>query len=139
MIQPQIKKSHQIQGNIHCRLKGLGLKQPAPSLYFNRLVLYLLELYTKPRIVPNRPTDILSFLSFDYLLSRLTLLSFMRKKRETDSLFRSFTVEVFIVVFRFSTGMMDNAVPVIRRRVERIELKRSNTGIDNVVIRPSRN
>ena len=34
--------------------------------------------------------------------------------------------------------MVDNAVPMIRRRVERIELQWNPAGIDDVVIRPSR-
>jgi hypothetical protein len=34
--------------------------------------------------------------------------------------------------------MVDNAVPMIRRRIERIELHWNTAGIDDVVIRPSR-
>ena len=33
--------------------------------------------------------------------------------------------------------MMDDAIPVIRRRIERIELHWTAAGIDDVVIRPS--
>ena len=55
-----------------------------------------------------------------------------------DSLFCRFTVEVFVVRFRFGAGMVDNSVPMIRRRIERIELQWNTAGIDDVVIRPSR-
>jgi len=55
-----------------------------------------------------------------------------------DSLFRCFAVEVFVVGFRFGAGMVDDAVPMIRRRIERIELQWNTAGIDDVVIRPSR-
>ena len=34
--------------------------------------------------------------------------------------------------------MVDNAVPMIRRRIERIELQWNTAGIDDVVIRPGR-
>ena len=54
------------------------------------------------------------------------------------SLFRRFTIEVFVVLLRFGAGMMDNSVPMIRRRIERIELHWNTSGIDDVVIRPGR-
>src|SRR5450759_53943 len=54
------------------------------------------------------------------------------------SLFRRFTIEVFVVLLRFGAGMMDNSVPMIRRRIERIELQWNTAGIDDVVIRPGR-
>ena len=53
-------------------------------------------------------------------------------------LFRRFTVEVFVVRFRFGAGMVDNAVPMIRRCIERVKLQWNTAGIDDVVIRPSR-
>ena len=59
-------------------------------------------------------------------------------QRPVDSLFRRFTVEVFVVRFRVGAGMVDNAVPMIRRCIERIELQWNTAGIDDVVIRPSR-
>ena len=34
--------------------------------------------------------------------------------------------------------MMDNAVPVIRRRIERVELQGNAAHVDNVVLRPGR-
>jgi hypothetical protein len=55
-----------------------------------------------------------------------------------DTLFRRFAVIVFVVLLRFGAGMVDNAVPVIRRRIKCIELQWSAAGIDDVVIRPSR-
>jgi coenzyme F420 hydrogenase subunit beta len=59
-------------------------------------------------------------------------------QRPVDSLFRRFTVEVFIVRFRGGAGMVDNPVAMIRRCIERIELQWNAAGIDDVVIRPSR-
>src|SRR5664279_4689434 len=53
-------------------------------------------------------------------------------------LFRCFSVKVLIVCLRFSTGMVDDAVPMIRGRVDRIELHWNSAGIDNIVIRPTR-
>src|SRR5450830_2065828 len=55
-----------------------------------------------------------------------------------DSLFRRFVVEVFGVGLRIGASMVDDAVPMIRRRIERIELQRNTAGIDDVVIRSSR-
>src|SRR5664279_270775 len=54
-------------------------------------------------------------------------------------LFRCFSVEVLIVGFRFSSGMVDDAVPMIRGRIDRIKLHWNSAGIDDVVIRPTRN
>jgi hypothetical protein len=45
---------------------------------------------------------------------------------------------MLVVGFRISAGVVDNAVSMIRRRIERIELQWSTAGIDDVVIRPSR-
>src|SRR5450759_5500337 len=59
-------------------------------------------------------------------------------QRCARSLFRRFTVEVFVVFLRFGAGMVDNAVPMIRWRIERIELHWNTSGIDDVVIRPGR-
>src|SRR5450756_1594281 len=55
-----------------------------------------------------------------------------------DSLFRRFAVEVFVVGLRVGAGMVDDAVPMIRRRIERIELQWNTAGIDDVVLRSSR-
>ena len=55
-----------------------------------------------------------------------------------DSLLRRLAVEVFVVGLRVVAGMVDDAVPMIRRRIERVELQRNTAGIDDVVIRPSR-
>jgi hypothetical protein len=57
------------------------------------------------------------------------------RTRSVDSLFRRFTVEVFVVGFCFGASMVDNTVPMIRRRIERIELHWNTTSIDDVVIR----
>src|SRR5450830_1802428 len=59
-------------------------------------------------------------------------------RRAVHSLFRRFSVEVFAVGLRVVAGTVDDAVPMIRRRIERIEFQRNSTGIDDVVIRPSR-
>ena len=50
------------------------------------------------------------------------------------SLFRCFIVEVFIVRFRFGTGMVNNAVSMIRRCIDRIEFQWNTAGIDDVVL-----
>ena len=55
-----------------------------------------------------------------------------------DSLLRRLAVEVFAVGLRVVAGMVDDAVPMIRRRIERIELHRNAAIIDDVVIRPGR-
>ena len=44
-------------------------------------------------------------------------------RRAVDSLFRRFAVEVLVVGLRVLAGMVDDAVPMIRRRIERIELQ----------------
>jgi hypothetical protein len=55
-----------------------------------------------------------------------------------DSLLRRLAVEVFAVGLRVVAGMVDDAVPMIWRRVERVELEWDTAGIDDVVIRSSR-
>ena len=45
---------------------------------------------------------------------------------------------MFVVGLRVGRGMVDDAVPIIRRRIDRIELQWNIAGIDNVVIDPSR-
>src|SRR5665811_203644 len=59
-------------------------------------------------------------------------------RRPVDSLFRRLAVEVFVVGLRVGAGMVEDAVPMIRRRIERIELQWTTAGIDDVVIRPGR-
>src|SRR5450759_1165137 len=54
------------------------------------------------------------------------------------SLFSCFAVEVLVVGLRVGAGMVDNAVPMIRRRIQRIEFQWNTAGIDDVVIRPGR-
>ena len=56
----------------------------------------------------------------------------------TDSLFRRFAVEVFVVGLRVVAGMVDDTVSMIRRRIERIELQWNTAGIDNIVFGSSR-
>lgn len=58
--------------------------------------------------------------------------------RPIDYLFRRFAVEVFVVGLRVGAGMVDNAVPMIRWRIERIKLQGCIAGIDDVVIGASR-
>ncbi|MDP1638721.1 MAG: hypothetical protein Q8K74_00780 [Candidatus Nitrotoga sp.] len=55
------------------------------------------------------------------------------------SLFRRFAIEAFVVGFRIGAGMVDDAVAMVRRHIERIELQRDAAGIDDVVIRSRRN
>jgi hypothetical protein len=54
------------------------------------------------------------------------------------SLLRGITVEVLVVGLRGGAGVVDDAVPVIRRRIERVELQGNAAGVDDVVIRPRR-
>ena len=61
-----------------------------------------------------------------------------REKLLPLDLFRRFAVEVLVVGLCIGAGMVDDAVPMIRRRVERIELQWNTAGVDYVVIRPSR-
>ena len=64
------------------------------------------------------------------------VLNCSKSPRAVDSLFRRFTVEVLVVGFRVIAGMVDNAVPMIRGRINCIELYWNTAGIDDVVIRP---
>lgn len=48
-------------------------------------------------------------------------------------LFCCFAVEVLAVDLRIGAGMVDDAVPMIRWRVERIEFQRNTAGIDGDV------
>src|SRR5450759_3326709 len=61
------------------------------------------------------------FILLSYFFSgfRPTLLR-RSARRAVDSLFRRFAVEVLVVGFRLGAGMVDDAVPMIRRRIERI-------------------
>ena len=52
-------------------------------------------------------------------------------------LFRRFAIELLIVCLRVCPGMVDHAIPMIRGRIERIELQRNTPGIDDVVLSPS--
>ena len=45
---------------------------------------------------------------------------------------------MLVVGLGILSGMMDDAIPMIRRRIERIEFQWSTAGIDDVVIRPGR-
>ena len=55
-----------------------------------------------------------------------------------NSLFSRFAVEVLVVGLRIFASMVDDAVPLIRRRIECIEFQWSTAGIDDVVLRPGR-
>jgi hypothetical protein len=46
---------------------------------------------------------------------------------------------VFVVGLRVGAGRVNDTVPMIRRRIERVELQRNTARIDDVVIGPSRN
>jgi hypothetical protein len=48
-----------------------------------------------------------------------------------DSLFCRFTVEVLVVGFRVGASVVAHAVPVIRRRIKRVELEGNTAGIDD--------
>jgi len=52
-------------------------------------------------------------------------------------LFGSFAIEVLVVGLRSVAGRVDDAIPMVRGRIERIELQWNTAGIDDVVIRPS--
>ena len=60
-------------------------------------------------------------------------------QRPVGCLFRRNSVEVLVVGLRVGARMVDDAVSMIRRRIERVELQRNAAGINDVVIRPSRN
>src|SRR5450759_4432042 len=59
--------------------------------------------------------------------------------RPYPSLFRRFAVEVLVVGLRLGAGMVDDTVPMIRWRIERIELHWNTACIDDVMIRSTRN
>ncbi|CAH1082959.1 hypothetical protein NTG1052_440031 [Candidatus Nitrotoga sp. 1052] len=69
-----------------------------------------------------------------------SICAFLRRsaRRAVDYLFSRFAVKVLVVGLCHVAGMVDNAIPMIRRRIERIELQWNTAGIDDVVIRPSR-
>ena len=52
--------------------------------------------------------------------------------------FRRLTVEMFLVRLRFEAGMVDNAVPMIGRRIERMDPQWNTVGIDAVALSPGR-
>ena len=52
------------------------------------------------------------------------------------SLFCRFAVEVLVIGLSFGAGMVDDAVPMIRGRIERVELQWNAAVIDDVVICP---
>ena len=54
------------------------------------------------------------------------------------TLFSRLAIEVFRIRLRVGAGTVDDAVPMIWRRIERIELQRNTAGIDDVVLGPSR-
>src|SRR5665647_2363293 len=56
--------------------------------------------------------------------------------RAVDSLFRRFAVKVFVVGLRVGAGMVEDAVPMIRRCIERVKLQWNTAGIDDVVMHP---
>ena len=56
----------------------------------------------------------------------------------SDSLFRRFAVEVFVVGLGVGAGMVNDAVSMIWRRIERIKLQGNTAGIDDVVFGPRR-
>jgi hypothetical protein len=45
---------------------------------------------------------------------------------------------VFVVGLRICAGVVDDAIPMIRRRIERIKLQRNTSGVDDVVFGPGR-
>src|ERR1039457_4574829 len=53
-------------------------------------------------------------------------------------LFRCFAVEVFVVRLCVGAGMVDDAISMIRRGIERIKLQWNIAGIDDVVLGSSR-
>src|SRR5450759_334850 len=73
-----------------------------------------------------------------YKMDTMSILPWNPRLRHVEPLLRRFAVEVFVVGLRVAAGVVDHAVPMIRRRIERIELQWSTAGIDDVVIGPSR-
>ena len=58
--------------------------------------------------------------------------------RVVHSLLRRFAVEVLVIDLRLVASMVDDAIPMIRRRIERVQLHGYSPGIDDVVICSSR-
>ena len=58
--------------------------------------------------------------------------------RAVNFLFSRFAIEVLVVGLGILSGMMDDAVPMVRRRIERIEFQWNTAGIDDIVLRPGR-
>lgn len=54
-----------------------------------------------------------------------------------DFLFGRLAVEVLVVGLGCVSRVVDDAVPMIRGRVQRVELQWNRAGIDDVVLRPS--
>ena len=54
-------------------------------------------------------------------------------RRPVDFLFGRFAVELFFVGLGVRAGMVDDSIPMIRRRIERIKLERNAAIIDDVV------
>ena len=69
--------------------------------------------------LPAAPAAAVSY----FLVEEIIPLGGNPTRRPVDSLFRRLAVEVFIIGFRVVTGMVDDAVPMIRRRIERVELQ----------------
>lgn len=59
-------------------------------------------------------------------------------RRRIDRLFRRFSVKVVVVCLRGVTGRVDDAVPMIRWCIERVEFQWKAAGVDDVVVRPGR-
>jgi hypothetical protein len=54
-------------------------------------------------------------------------------------LFRRLAVEVLFVGLGVLPRVVDNAVAMIRRRIQRVELERGAAGVDDIVMCPCRN
>jgi hypothetical protein len=102
----------------------MGMPRILPNGTFCRVTSSFLSSYGAPPIrqaAANRPSPYAS-----------------PGRSAVDSLFRRFAVEVLVVGFRVAAGMVDDSVPMVRGRIERIELQRNSAGINDVVICPCR-
>ena len=60
-------------------------------------------------------------------------------RRRNSILFGRLAIEFLVVSLGIVAAVMDHAIPVIGRRIDRVQLEWGSAGIDNVVSCPSRN
>ena len=59
--------------------------------------------------------------------------------RRNPKLFGRLAIEFLVVSLRIGAAVMDHAIPVIGRRIDRVKFEWGTAGIDNIVSCPSRN